>query len=115
MHCGKPPSITSSARRAGAFALSLRRAPGRALRPALWGARSSDFPRALRRALARLLLEAGDECAQRPRARPALPRCPRCRRRQAQARIDLGETPMARDVSAPADDTVGECDIRRPV
>ena len=36
----------------------------------------------------------------------------RCRRGHGQARVDLGEAPMTRDVPAPADDAIGERDAR---
>src|SRR5438552_10495444 len=62
-----------------------------------------------RLALACLLLKAGDECAQRRLSRLGS----RCTRRgYGQARIDLGEAPMARDVSASPNDAIGERDVR---
>src|SRR6266540_2162268 len=71
--------------------------------------RNGDFLRALRLALACLLLKAGDECAQRRLSRLAS----RCTRRgYGQAHIDLGKAPMARDVSASPDDAIGERDVR---
>ena len=36
----------------------------------------------------------------------------RCRGGHGQARVDLGEAPMTRDVSASADDAIGQCDAR---
>src|SRR5262245_53125836 len=66
--------------------------------------------RALRRALACLLLKAGDECAQRRLSRLAA----RCTRRgYGQARIDLGEAAASLDVLAPPDDAIGERNARR--
>jgi hypothetical protein len=58
----------------------------------------------------RLFLQAGDECAQLRRARGALAR--RGARGQPQARIDLGEAAVSPDVLAPADDAIGERDVR---
>src|SRR5262249_40939040 len=72
---------------------------------------SSGSHRAFRGLLARVLLQASEECAQRSRARRSLARRARGACGQFKARVDLGEAPVRPDVLAPADDTIGECDV----
>src|SRR5262249_5186290 len=69
---------------------------------------SSGSHRAFRGPLARVLLQASEECAQRSRARRSLARRARGARGQFKARVDLGEAPGRPDVLSPAD----ECDVR---
>src|SRR5262245_62532939 len=73
---------------------------------------SSPSPRALRCALARLLLQASDECAQRRCCRRALARCALRPGRQGWERDDLGEASVSLDVLAPTDDAIGKRDVR---
>jgi len=94
--------------RPSALALSLRPAGGHLPGPARCSTRSSHFARALRRAFARLLLDAGDECAQRRRRRLRRARWALRRGGQRQARIDLGEALVSPDVFAQTDDAIGE-------
>src|SRR6516164_7697526 len=99
--------------RPSALALSLRPAGGHLPGPARCSTRSSNFARALRRAVARLLLETRDECAQRRRRRLGRARWALRCGGQRQARIDLGEALVSPDVFAQTDDTIGERDARR--
>src|SRR5215831_12197000 len=96
------------------FLLCLRDLLGSDTRPRQpWKrAGSSGCHRAFRGPLARVLLQASEECAQRSRARRSLARRARGARGQFKARVDLGEARVRPDVLAPADDTIGECDVR---
>src|SRR5215211_7288337 len=78
--------------------------------PAHSTVRTYGLPGALRRARARLVLQTGDEFAQRRSRRLASSRGTRPRRGHGRARIDLLETPTTRDVSPSADDAIREHD-----
>src|SRR5262249_25085790 len=89
--------------------------PGDRPNQVLWKrAWSSASPRALRCALARLLLQASDECAQRRCCRRSLAACAPRRGRERWGRDHLGEAAVSLDVLAPTDDAIGKRDARLP-